>query len=271
VDGTPYVRRVRLPEAMGGGVLTARLKPDRIWLQSLDVGPDGVEALQRAAAETARLRAEPNASAKVTDHLGEGGAYRENRAYRITDSTQDWVYLKFDGGGGGWTSVDAFCAGACRELLDTATFINDVVALTSGLSPREVPQSLPRDAAAMAEQLAALVALADRPRHAVEIAEAWAGGLAGGPPPGGAGFANLLAVARVAKELEAAMAAGAGFDRIQLDHGTITGFARDLAEASVADPGDLDVVENLAVLFGYLGDEKRRALALQIAADLKAR
>ena len=46
---------------------------------------------------------------------------------------------------------------------------------------------------------------------------------------------------------------------------------QELAEASVADPSDLDVLENLAVLFAYLGDERRRSLALEIAATLKAR
>jgi hypothetical protein len=42
--------------------------------------------------------------------------------------------------------------------------------------------------------------------------------------------------------------------------------------AAAADgPNDLDVIENLAVLFAYLGDEKRRSLALEIAANLRAR
>ena len=44
-----------------------------------------------------------------------------------------------------------------------------------------------------------------------------------------------------------------------------------LAQASVVEPSDVDIVENLAVLFGYLGDNPRRRLALEIAANLKAK
>src|SRR5262245_17094454 len=36
----PYVRTVRLPAAMGGGTLTARVKPDRLLMQSLDADYD---------------------------------------------------------------------------------------------------------------------------------------------------------------------------------------------------------------------------------------
>jgi len=116
----------------------------------------------------------------------------------------------------------------------------------------------------MSVQLAALVALTNDPRKAVEIAEHWV------PAPNSAGFANLIAVAHVAAELERA-SAEQNFDRISLDRGMIEGIVQRLAAASVTDPSDLDVVENLAVLFAYLGDERRRSLALTIAETLKAR
>jgi hypothetical protein len=61
------------------------------------------------------------------------------------------------------------------------------------------------------------------------------------------------------------------FDRIRLDRRAIGRIADRLAEASVVDPSDVDIVENLAVLFGYLGDNARRRLALEIAANLKTK
>jgi hypothetical protein len=265
-DGQHFVRSIRLPHAMGGGVLTARLKPDRILLQSLEMGSDETGALQDASARVATLRAEPNASAEVTGRLAEGAEYT------IVDSRRDWVRLRLRGGGGGWTSVDAFCTGACRTILDAANFTNDILALTSGwLSPPVSRKSLTREAAAVSDQLAALALLRDHPSRAMEIAKVWATGRSGGPPPGGAGFANLLAVARIKFELDQASASVRNFDLIRLNRAAIRDCAQLLAEASVGDPSDVDVVENLAVLFAYLGDERRRNLAIEIAGNLKAR
>jgi hypothetical protein len=88
---------------------------------------------------------------------------------------------------------------------------------------------------------------------------------------GSAGFANLLAIARVQWELTRVSARKPKFDRIRLDRQAIGRIADQLAEASVADPSDVDIVENLAVLFGYLGDNTRRRLALEIAANLKTK
>lgn len=243
---------------MGGGTLTARLKPDRILLQSLNISPDQVGSIQAAAAEVATLRAAPAVSAVAI------GPIPEDQRYRIVDSQGDWVRLSFANGLIGWTSVYAFCTGVCRELMDVTTYTNDLVAQTSKLLNRPVPQSLTREAEAMSVQLAALVALTNDPRKAVEIAEHWV------PAPNSAGFANLIAVAHVAAELERA-SAEQNFDRISLDRGMIEGIVQRLAAASVTDPSDLDVVENLAVLFAYLGDERRRSLALTIAETLKAR
>jgi len=265
VGGTPFFSEIRLPKQMGGGTLTARLKPDRIQLQSLDIDRDHVSALRAAAAEVATLRAEPDVFAATI------GRIPEDQPYSIVDSQEDWVRLRFADGTYGWTSVDAFCIDVCRDLMDVATFINDAVALTSNLPARSVPESLTREAAAMSDQLAALVALTTNPRKAIEIIGPWAVEGFGSPSAGGAGFANLFAVASVAAELERASALEPEFNRIRLDREVVERIAQRLAEASVAHPSDLDILENLAVLFAYLGDERRRSLALQIAATLKAR
>src|SRR5262249_32256789 len=165
-DKSPYVRTIRLL----GGTLTARLKPDRILLQSLDVDPDGISLLQTAAEQVARLRASPAADAPVIGRLGDD-SYSYGTTHRIVGSQPDWIQLQLTGGRHGWTSVDQFCTGACRALLDVASFANDVVALTSGSSWRPVSKNLTREAEAMSEQLAALMSLSNNPNIAVRLAE----------------------------------------------------------------------------------------------------
>ena len=44
----------------------------------------------------------------------------------------------------------------------------------------------------------------------------------------------------------------------------VAGVANDLAKAVLADPGDLDALTNLRVLFDYVGDEKRASLARRL-------
>jgi hypothetical protein len=43
--------------------------------------------------------------------------------------------------------------------------------------------------------------------------------------------------------------------------------AFDLADASLSDPDNADVLHNLGVLFQYAGDEKRATLARTLAAQ----
>jgi hypothetical protein len=270
-EKSPYVRTIRLPAAMGGGTLTARLKPDRLLMQSLDVDYDKTSLLKTAAEQVAMLRASPAAAAPVTGRLvGDGND--TGGSYSIVGLERDWVQLRLADGTSGWTSVDEFCTDICHALLDVANFVNDVVALTSGVAARPMSKSLTREAEAMLQQLAALTSLPNNPKRATEIAERGTGvGSSRGIASGGAGFANLLAVARVKLELMRASAKKPNFDRIRLDRRAIGRIADRLAEASVADPSDVDIVENLAVLFGYLGDNARRRLALEIAANLKTK
>lgn len=266
-EKSPYVRTIHLPAAMGGGTLTARLKPDRLLMQSLDVDYDKTSLLKTAAEQVAILRANPTVTAPVTGRFVGDGI-----DYKLVGLERDWAQLRLADGTSGWTSVDQFCTDVCRALLDVANFANDLVALTSGLAARPMSKSLTREADAMLQQLAALVSLPNNPNRATEIAERWTRvGSSRGIASGGAGFANLLAVARVKLELMRASVKEPQFDRIRLDRRAIGRIADRLAEASVADPSDVDIVENLAVLFGYLGDNPRRRLALEIAANLKAK
>ena len=268
-DKSPYVRTIRLPAAMGGGTLTARLKPDQLLVQSLDVNSNEINLLRIAAEQVATLRASPAAAAPFIGRLDDGSA--SNPSYSIVGSEGNWVQLRLADGNRGWTSVDQFCTGVCSRLLDVASFANEVVALTSGFPTRPVPRSLTREAEAVLQQLAALVALPNIPGRATEIAELWVRGGSGSTSLASSGFANLIALARIKTELARVNARWPNFDRIRLSRQTVERIANQLAQASVADPSDVDIVENLAVLFGYLGDKTRRGLALQIAANLKAK
>jgi hypothetical protein len=108
---------------------------------------------------------------RVTAHLGLGD--EETSEYTIVERGREWGRL--NGGGGGWTSVDAFCPDVCQELLDVATFTNDVLALTAGKSRRDAPTNVTREANAMSDQLAALVSavlfadLGDEKRHSLAL------------------------------------------------------------------------------------------------------
>jgi len=268
-EKSAYVRTVGLPADMGGGTLTAHLKPDRLLVQSLDVDQDKIDLFRTAAEQVATLRASPSAAAPVTGRFSERrDATGRIYDYSIIGSERDWVQLRLSDGISGWTSVDQFCIGICRALLDVADFTNDVVALTSGLTVLHFSYHITREAQAMLEQLRALVFLPNNPNRAIEIAERWArAGSSRGALPSSPGFANLLAVARVNAELSKQR----NFDQIRLRRQAVDQIANQLAEASIADPRDTDIVENLAVLFAYLGDDKRRDLALEIAAKLKAK
>lgn len=261
-DTSAYLRSVQLPTAMGGGKLSARLKPDRVLLQSLDVSPDQIDLLRSAATQVAALRAAPDASAPITGRIGDGGGDR-GPVHSIIGSERDWVRLRLADGSSGWTSVDQFCTGVCGALLDVASFTNDALAIPAGLAAKPVAKSLTREAAAMSQQLTALASLGANPARTIEIAQQSAGD--------GAGFANLLALARIRAELNRESAKGTSFDRIKIDPKVVRQIVEPLVEASIADPSDVHSVQNLAVLFGYLGDDKRRRLALDIAASLNAK
>jgi hypothetical protein len=246
---------------MGGGALTARLKPNRIMVQSLELGPDAIEALKKAAADVALVRTKPSVSAKAAGRL------KADIPYRIVDSRQDWVRLRFKGGGG-WTSIDRFCKDVCRDLLDVAIYTNDLVALAAGAASRPVPASLSREAEATARQLEKLIWLSKDPRRAQMPEVVAASGAAG---PHSAGFANLYAVAEVAAELRRAAQESADFEQIRISPEKLRSIVHHLVGASIEFPADVDIIDNLAVLFAALGDAKRRNLALEIAANLRRR
>ena len=111
-----------------------------------------------------------------------------------------------------------------------------------------------------------------------------------GTPPGGAAFANIQSLARLAMALQRAYDQRQSDlaprlervrERLELQHGemwvghvpndvaleadVVRDIAFDLANASLYDPRNSDVLSNLAVLFDYAGDAKRSELARTLA------
>ena len=271
-SGAPFGQVVSLPRAMGGGRLTAGLKPDRITVQSIDLNAEDAKNIGWAAGESAKLRKEPNVQSPPVTVLS------KDRSFKVVELQGTWIRVQAEGGASGWTSAEEFCVDRCSDLLDTARFANDVAALADGAPQAPVSTKLTDEARSFSDQLAALMALGRDPARAMEILA----GPAAGPTtpddqikdalgPWTSGRANLLAVARVAAALEEAKRNQPHFDNIRLPPELIRNIANRLAEASVADPTDLTILDNLAVLFGYLDDRGRRNLALRIAAETRAR
>lgn len=263
-----YIRQVQLPRAMGGGQLTARLKPDRVLLQTLNIRDENASLLKEASNQVATLRAEPSTSAEVTGHIDPSGGPVE---YSITSTRGDWIRIQFRNGQGGWTNINAFCRDVCQTGLDAATVAENLMRLKSGLPDRELPASLTMEARALTDQLRALIALNGKIEEAIWISSRWIKESRAASAPFISGFENLLAVAQIKEQLKQASSTNPDYDRIQLERPLIKIIAQELAEASVRDPSNLDIVENLAVLFAYLGDDRRHDLAVSIAEDLKSR
>ena len=271
-DESPFARSFVLPEGMGGGTMVARIKPDRFQVQSMSLDEEGIADVREAVARIRELRSDPREDAGVRYAL------EESRPYVIVDSRDDWVELRVAGAERGWTSVDAFCRNDCRTLLDAATFTNDVVAASSGGAIRPSDRQITVEAQAVSAQLTAINALAREPDTVPGIVEGFARRnlLAAEPSaiatvPGAAGFANILGLGLIGDALERSEPDAASFDAIRLEPEFISGIANGLAAASVADPNDLDTLQNLANLFGYLGDDTRRQLALDIRQRVRLR
>jgi hypothetical protein len=88
--------------------------------------------------------------------------------------------------------------------------------------------------------------------------------------PTGAAFSNISAMAKITTRLYAQVARSDAplrtrLDAVKLDPGEVRKIAFDLAAASMEDPRNVDVLQNLAVLFRYSGDAERASLAEKLA------
>jgi len=274
-----------LPAAMGGGVLRSHLRPDRIRVQHLRVPAAAAEQFLDAAEMLNELREAPNHASRVT------GSVPRGEVYYVRERAGDWVQLQTLNDNG-WVPLRGHCTGPCAPLLEAAAFAGGLVRFMA--NPKNPPaleatSGLSADALAVTEQLQALVGLrrfaGDSMRQPFALASRWMGserwtGLdarslidrGAGVPPGGAAFANLRAIAAIGAALaEARDDTGAAYDDLELPNELIRGLADELAKASLDDPHNIDVLENLAVLFDAAGDGRRAGLARDITQKAASR
>jgi hypothetical protein len=244
--------------------LHASVAPRRIWAQSVRLPLSAVAEIHTIADSVRTLRESPNREAPPV----EDAVLVEGATYRVVDRHDDWTEVVLtESGLPGWTSVDAFCGAEprCAGLISGAEFLNELLRYVNARGNAiHVSEDSTRTARAVAVQVRLIETLsrpdpsADRLAEAIEIASRWTEGKSA---PGGATFANLSALARLRQlELEGA-----------LGPESVRPVAKRLARASLDDPGNLDLLHNLSVLFGFLGDSERSQLAHTLYQKQSAR
>ena len=263
---------LRLPQAMGGKELRARLRPDRILVQRLRISESELGEIRAAADAITQLKAAPSRDAPVTANLP------MKEVYYIMERQGDWVRLVTRGGADGWVPTREHCPGPCAELLQAAAYAGGLLRYMADGTVPGAPNGLTEESRAVSDQLGALDLLGagtidDLLRMGSKTRQ-WLGGK--GVPPGGAAFANISMLGHLSMELKesilrvhhgalSAEAFSRLYDQIELDRRTLRSIAFRLAEASLEDPRNTDVLHNLAVLFEYAGDTERAALAGRLA------
>ena len=270
-----FTWRLLMPERMNGGVLVARLGPDRFQVLRFEMSASDAGAMRAAGEALDVVRSSPASTASVV------GTLPQRKVYRILGRENDWIRVAIEGGQSGWVPASGTCGRACESVAAASTFLSGLVmAMERPRAPRA--ESLAADARVLASQLDAIAALNDGSIDAIErgslpALERWLASAAGSARsiPGGAAVANLRAVSQMALALKVAARDGSGehgspvatFNRLELDRETVESIAYELASASLDDPRNTDVLQNLAVLFDYAGDADRADLARSLAAQ----
>jgi hypothetical protein len=269
-----FTWRLRLPAAMGGRELLARLRPDRILVQRLQLDTAGVAGLRSAAETIGQLRKHPRMDDPVTARLP------MDDIYYVTNREGNWVRLATKSGIDGWAPTRGHCVGPCGELLRAAAFAGGVLRyMASGHVP-EGGGALTEEARAVSDQLDALNLLADGTMEKLfrieRITRRWQEGQA--VPPGGGAFGNIqaLSVLSIALKEQFLSRARRGasnaelantYDQITVNKEGARRQAFDLAKVSLADPRNPELMHNIAVLFAYAGEPERAALAQRLAGE----
>ena len=252
----PFAWSVELPASMGGGALQMHLRPDRILVQRHEVSMQVSEAVHAMARSINESRGRPQDDAALE------GARPQVRywTYQLNELVPNS------------TGVGAVghCTEACAPLLDAAGFI---AGLLNFIESREIPtvtDSLELDTWVVRDQLSAVKELDTNPATVLQVVSGWLEGAqtdATTVLPGGAAFANLRALAKVTDALQAAAREPwrGGIAPTQ-----VRDIAFELAQATLIDPRNLDVLHNLALLFQYAGEASRARLARELAAQVEA-
>jgi hypothetical protein len=199
--------------------------------------------------------------------------------YTIVKQSGDWVLMNAGGRKQGWVRGKGYCLAQCEPLLDTARFTASLLEYMAGTERGLSLGQLAPDADVLRVQIANYreidnlkLGFGPSPETFLKpVAQKLKDfGERGVVPAGGAALANALAIDRVVELLYRQTFTQAVqshepqdrvYARLEPDRAAIGAIAFDLAEASLLDPKNPDVLQNLAVLFDYAGDEKRASLA----------
>lgn len=267
-----FTWRRRLPQAMGGGELRARLRPNRFLVQRLEIGRDAAGTIVAAARRLGELRAEPRDNATVVARIPLG------EVYVLKDRRADWVLLELVGGARGWSRPPQ-CQNECGRFLQTAAFAGGLLGyMDEGGAPPDLPD-VADEAKAVRDLLRTFDGLFDDEglEQSLAIAKRWTAHPATAQPtsaarkpiPGGAAFANARALAEISILLREASPSSRlseeEYDQIAVEPERVRVIASRLARAALLDPRNAELLHNLAVLFRYAGDEPRARKARSLA------
>ena len=268
------VWRVRLPARMKGE-LVAHLRPERILAQRLELPVSAANAISAAALRSNELRADTADTAAVVNVMA------NDKIYWMEKSQGDWILMSAGAGQGGWVRASGGCDGVCAPVLDAADAGAALLAFLERRTLQRFPDNLSPDVQAIRDQLEAYELIDSRNVPALRFTTERIGEQlrkaesSARVPPGGAGLANAWMIDSLVLQLQseasgrAREAGGADilpiYQELEPDRAQVGAMAFQLAEASVSDPDNADVLHNLAVLFEYAGDEKRASLARSLA------
>jgi hypothetical protein len=264
-DRAPRLFDVELEFAAFDKPLRASVAPRRIWAQSVRLPLSAIEEIHAIAASVRTLRETPDREAPPV----ENALLLEGTTYRIVDRSDDWTHVALHGSDlHGWTSVDAFCGGEgpCAGIVAGAGFLNELLRYVNHRgSALRVADDATRTARAVGDQVLLIEMLRDpsgpsssRFDEVMRTTSTWTQEKSA---PGGATFVNLQSLAQL-RQLEREGG---------LDPEKVRALANRLARASLDDPGNLDLLHNLSVLFGFLGDLDRSELAQTLYQTQSAR
>ena len=255
-----FTWKLTLPQAMGGETLLARVWPTRMRIQRARLPAGFAPALQRMADAVDVVRENPSDTARVIARIP------KDTTYSVQEVRGDWAKFVINGESG-WSRRAVQCTRECAPLLATAGFVGALLNFGNGGPVPAVSQDLSRDAAVVARQLAVLTSLRKKEFHpASYYLERWDDGHA---RDFGAPYADVLALSSLAAQLQEQR--GREYDTIRLDDDAVRRIATDLARASQDDPRNVEVLNNLAVLFRVLRDERRAGLASRLSSAAQQR
>jgi hypothetical protein len=251
-----YTWDLKLPQAMGGETLHARISPTRMLIQHASLPKEFATTLVTMAGTSNIVRAAPSQTAAVAARIP------RYSALTVTETRDGWSKFVVDGKAG-WVKGATECTRECAQLLSTASFVGALLKFADGGAAPTVSKNLSRDTLVIARQLAVLADLRNKEFRPAEVyLSRWDGGRANDY---GAPYADLLALSAVADEL--GKHGDRPYDAIRLDDAFVRRIAKGLAQASQDDPRNTEVLDNLAALFRVLRDERRAGLATRLSAE----